>query len=195
MFIDNKRFGELRRKSGEGDEKAIAILKAFRNDDPNVSVMIDEYFKPAEEPKVEVKGVDRKDMSRLEKFLADNNVREGDEDYEIFDEFAPNDGEKIFAKSVNSALHPSTGLLDYLKEKGVKTVMMVGIMTNFCIDATIRTGFDNGFEVLVPEYTNSTSDNEFMDRATCYRYYNEFMWPGRYAKCITMEEARNRIKS
>ena len=84
MFIDNKRFGELRRKSGEGDEKAIAILKAFRNDDPNVSVMIDEYFKPAEEPKVEVKGVDRKDMSRLEKFLADNNVREGDEDYDEY---------------------------------------------------------------------------------------------------------------
>ena len=53
---------------------------------------------------------------------------EGDEDFEIFDEFAPNDGEKIFKKSVNSALHPSTGLVDYLKEKGVKTVMMVGIV-------------------------------------------------------------------
>ena len=46
----------------------------------------------------------------------------GDEDFEIFDEFAPNDGEKIFTKNVNSALHPSTGLLDYLKKKGVKTV-------------------------------------------------------------------------
>ena len=118
----------------------------------------------------------------------------GDENFEIFDEFAPNDGEKIFTKNVNSALHPSTGLLDYLKGKGVKTVMMVGIMTNFCIDATIRTGFDNGFEVLVPEYTNSTYDNEFMDRASCYRYYNEFMWPKRYAKCITMEEARSRMQ-
>ena len=118
----------------------------------------------------------------------------GDRDFEIFDEFAPNDGEKIFFKEVNSALHPSTGLLDYLKEKGEKTVMVVGIMTNFCIDATVRTGFDNGFEVLVPEYTNSTYDNDFMDRATCYRYYNEFMWEGRYAKCITMEYARNSIR-
>ena len=94
-----------------------------------------------------------------------------------------------------AGLHWTPELIRAAQEKGVKTVMMVGIMTNFCIDATIRTGFDNGFEVLVPEYTNSTSDNEFMDRATCYRYYNEFMWPGRYAKCITMEEARNRIKS
>ena len=120
---------------------------------------------------------------------------EGDWDYEIYDEFAPREGERIFTKNVNSALHPSTGLLDYLKEKGEKSIMVVGLQTNFCIDATIRTGFDNGFEVLVPEYTNSTFDSDFMDRATCYRYYNEFMWDPRYAKCITMDEARARLKN
>ena len=115
---------------------------------------------------------------------------EGDEDYEIYDEFAPRTDEKIFTKNLNSALHPSTGLLEYLKNKGEKEIMVVGLQTNFCIDATIRTGFDNGFEVIVPEYTNSTVDNEYMDKEACYNYYNKFMWPPRFAKCITMDEAR-----
>ena len=41
----------------------------------------------------------------------------GDEEFEIFDEFAPETGEKVFIKTVNSALHPSVGLLDYLRQK------------------------------------------------------------------------------
>ena len=117
----------------------------------------------------------------------------GDEDYEIFEEVAPEGREKIFTKTVNSALHPSTGLLKYLQDKEEKSLMIIGLQTNFCIDATIRTAFDNGFEVLVPEYTNSTFDNVYMNNDACYHYYNEFMWPGRFAKCISMEVARERL--
>lgn len=113
----------------------------------------------------------------------------GDEEYEIYEDFAPERGEKIFTKTVNSSFHPSTGLAEYLKEKNEKQVMIVGFATNFCIDATIKSGFEHGFEMLVPEYTNSTFDCEYMDKETCYHYHNDFMWPKRYATCITMEEA------
>ena len=60
----------------------------------------------------------------------------GDEAYEIYEGFAPIDGEKIFDKSVNSAFHASSGLLKYLKDKDEKTVIAVGLMTDFCMDAT-----------------------------------------------------------
>ena len=113
----------------------------------------------------------------------------GDEDFEIYDEFAPLDSEPIFIKTVNSALHPSVGLIDMLKESGEKTVITVGLQTNYCIDATIKTGFDNGLEMIVPEYTNSTFDSPYMDKETCYKYYNECMWPERFAKCVSMDEA------
>ena len=119
----------------------------------------------------------------------------GDEDYEIAEGFEPNADERIFTKVVNSALHPTTGLLKYLQDKGEKTLMIVGLQTNFCVDATIRTAFDNGFEVLVPEYTNSTFDNVYMNNDACYHYYNEFMWPKRFAKCISMDEARERLST
>jgi len=113
----------------------------------------------------------------------------GDEDFEIFDGFAPLEGEKIFDKKVNSAFDRSTGLLEYLNGRNEKSVMVVGLQTNFCIDATIKTGFDNGLKMIVPEYTNSTFDNEYMKKEVCYHYYNEFIWPDRFAECISMDDA------
>jgi hypothetical protein len=46
----------------------------------------------------------------------------------------------------------------------------------------------------VPAYTNSTFDNAFMTAEETYRYYNEFMWNGRYAKCISMEEMLQKME-
>lgn len=118
----------------------------------------------------------------------------GDEEFEIYEEFAPAGDERVFDKTVNSALHSSTGLAAYLSEKNVRQLMIVGLQTNFCIDATIRSGFDLGYEILVPEYANSTFDNDYMKKDVCYCYYNDFIWPRRYAQCITMEEAVDRIR-
>ena len=57
------------------------------------------------------------------------------------------------------------------------------------MDATIKSAFERGYRVLVPQGTNSTFDNAYMDKETTYRFYNEMMWPKRYADCISMEEA------
>lgn len=113
----------------------------------------------------------------------------GDEEFAIFEEFAPKEGERIFDKTVNSALHESTGLAAYLAGKGEKQIMVVGLQTDFCIDATIKSGFDLGFQMIVPEYANSTFDNVYIKKDVSYHYYNDFIWPGRYAKCVSMKEA------
>lgn len=113
----------------------------------------------------------------------------GDEEFEIFEEFAPEEGERIFDKTVNSAFDDSTGLVKYLSERQEKQIMTVGLQTNFCIDATIKSGFEHGYTMIVPENTNSTFDNEYMDKDVCCHYYNDFIWPERYARCISMEAA------
>ena len=41
----------------------------------------------------------------------------GDNEFAIFEEFAPLKGERIVDKTVNSALHESTGLAEYLSKK------------------------------------------------------------------------------
>lgn len=118
----------------------------------------------------------------------------GDAAFEIYEGFAPAEGEKIFDKTVNSAFYPATGLTAYLKSKNVKTVIAVGLQTDYCIDATIKSGFDSGFEMIVPEYCNSTRSNPYMDAKTTYEFYNKNMWPGRYAKCLTVEETLQLIR-
>ena len=111
------------------------------------------------------------------------------DNYEIYEEFAPREGEMRFEKNVNSAFHPMTGLTEYLQCKGEKDIMTVGVSTDYCMDATIKSGFEKGFNMLVPSYTNSTYDNPYFDKETAYKYFNEFMWRKRYAKIITIEEA------
>ncbi|MBR4622738.1 MAG: cysteine hydrolase [Ruminococcus sp.] len=115
-------------------------------------------------------------------------LTKGNDGYEIYEALKPADGEKIFDKSRNSAFL-NTGLLEYLMQKNESTVIIVGLQTEYCIDATIKAGFEHGFRMIVPENTNSTFDNRFMSSETTCKYYNEFIWNGRYAECIPFDKA------
>lgn len=111
-------------------------------------------------------------------------LTKGNDGFEIYEGFLPAENEIIFDKSVNSSFN-GTGLLEYLRN----TVIIVGLQTDYCIDATIKAGFEHGFKMIVPENTNSTFDNQYMTAEQTYRYYNEFMWKKRFAECIPFEKA------
>ena len=96
--------------------------------------------------------------------------------------------EKIFDKNFNSAFR-NTGLLDYLLQKQEHQVMVIGLQTDYCMDATVKCGFEHGFKMIVPAYCNTTVDNEYMTSEKTYEYYNQKMWNKRYAECVTFEEA------
>jgi len=121
-------------------------------------------------------------------------LSKGNEGFDVCRQFAPEAGERIFDKSVNSPFRES-GLLEYLREKAVKRLIVTGLQTDYCIDATVKCGFEHGFEMIVPEYCNSTFDNEFMTAEQTYRYYNKFMWKNRYAHCVDMAEAIEMIQN
>ena len=120
-------------------------------------------------------------------------LTKGTPGFEMYEGFSPKPGEKIFDKTVNSSFK-GTGLLEYLREKNVHTVVVVGLQTDYCIEATIKCGFEHGFKMIVPENANSTFDNAFMTGEQSYKYYNEFMWKGRYAECVSVEETIKRMK-
>ena len=114
-------------------------------------------------------------------------LTKGTEGFEIYEKFQPKGQEKIFDKHVNSAFK-DTGLLEYLRQKEENTIIIVGLQTDYCIDATIKSGFEHGFKMIVPTNANSTVDNQYMTAEQSYHYYNEFMWNKRYAECISFEE-------
>ena len=112
----------------------------------------------------------------------------GDKAFEIADQVAPEENEKIFIKTINSCFG-NNDLADYLSGSGEKDLMIVGLQTNFCIDASVKSAFERGYRVIIPKGTNSTFGNDYMDSETTYKYYNEMMWPERFASCISVEDA------
>ena len=94
---------------------------------------------------------------------------------------------------MNSPFRDS-GLLEYLASQKVEKIIIAGLQTEYCIDATVKCGFEHGFEVIVPEHCNSTFDNDFMTGEQSYKYYNEFIWKNRYASCVSMDEAVRMIQ-
>ncbi len=86
------------------------------------------------------------------------------------------------------------GLLIYLRNRHAQTLIITGLQTDDCIDTAVKRAFDNGFKVIVPAGCNSTRNNAYMDGETTYKYYNESVWPGRYAECITVEETISRMR-
>jgi len=119
-------------------------------------------------------------------------LTKGQDGFEIHEDFCPAIGELVLDKTVNSAFR-DTGLTEYLREKREDTVMIAGLQTDYCIDATIKAGFERGFKMIVPEETNSTFGNRYMSGAQTYEYYNSFIWNGRYAECISFEDALARV--
>lgn len=115
-------------------------------------------------------------------------LTKGTESFEIYEGFKPLSGEKIFDKTANSAFY-RTGLLDYLRMLECKEIMIVGLQTDYCIDATVKCGFEHGFKMIVPAYCNSTFDNKFMSAEKSYKYYNDLIWKDRYADCVSVETA------
>ncbi|MBU5225094.1 cysteine hydrolase [Clostridium senegalense] len=122
-----------------------------------------------------------------------NELTKGNDGFEIYEKFKPINEEKIFDKVVNSAFK-GTGLLEYLINKGEENIIIVGLQTDYCIDDTIKCGFEHGFNIVVPAYANTTVDNKFMSSEQSYKYYNEYMWNGRYAECISVDETLKRMK-
>ena len=112
----------------------------------------------------------------------------GQPGFEIAQGFAPQQGERIFDKRVNSPFRDS-GLREYLQERGETTLMITGLQTEYCIDAAVKCGFEHGFTVIVPVYANTTFSDAYMSGEQIYRYFNDHIWPDRYAKCVPVSDA------
>ena len=76
----------------------------------------------------------------------------------------------------------------YLESKNEKELVIVGLQTDFCIDATIKSAFERGYHVIVPKGTNSTFDNKYISKEKIYKYFNEWVWPDAFAECVSISK-------
>lgn len=84
----------------------------------------------------------------------------GDSGTDIHDSVAHFEGEPIVYKHFPNSFR-ETNLLDLLNEWGIERVVVAGMMTHMCVDATVRAAADLGFQVLIAEDACATRDLKF----------------------------------
>jgi nicotinamidase-related amidase len=104
----------------------------------------------------------------------------GEPGWNLHPEVAPLPGEQVFVKNFSSAFY-RTGLEDYLRARGVGRLVLMGMQSEYCIDSTARVGFEKGFELVMPEGTNTTFDNGDVPAEALVRLQNERIFKNRFA--------------
>lgn len=113
--------------------------------------------------------------------------------WQIYKEIAPVSNEKIVDKIYNSAFK-DTDLKNYLQKKQIKNLIITGMQTEYCIDATIKSAFDNNYDIILPHHCTTTFDNDFLPADRLLQYYEEKIWHNRFAKvCEVADIIKNNL--
>ena len=85
----------------------------------------------------------------------------------IVDSLAPQDGDIVVEGKRGLDTFASTNLDFILRSKGITTIVLGGFLTNCCVESTMRSGYENGYQVItltdctaatsVPEHENAIS--------------------------------------
>jgi len=78
---------------------------------------------------------------------------------EIHDNVKPLDSEKVIIKHYPNSFR-ETELLDYLRSKNICNLVICGMMTHMCVDATTRAAKDLGFNIVLIGDACATKDQE-----------------------------------
>ncbi len=83
---------------------------------------------------------------------------------EIHPSVAPRPGEVIIQKNFPNSFR-ATGLLAHLQQNDIQRLVVAGMMTHMCLDATVRAAADNGFECWVAQDACATRTLKFGERS------------------------------
>lgn len=86
------------------------------------------------------------------------------EGVKIHKSVAPLEGEMVIQKHYPNSFR-ETKLLDYLKDKGVTDLVTAGMMTQMCVDTTVRAASDLGFACRLAHDACATRDLAFAKKS------------------------------
>ena len=116
------------------------------------------------------------------KGVVDNNAFvKGEWGAQIVDELKPQEGDIVIEGKRGLDAFASTNIDFILRSKGIKTIILGGFLTNCCVESTMRTGYEHGFNVVtLSDGTAATSQQE-QDNAIAYDY-------GMFSQVMTVDE-------
>lgn len=90
--------------------------------------------------------------------------------------------EKVFQKRYNS-IFKETGLKEYLDQQGIEQLVLCGMQTEYCVDTSVKVGFEYGYKLVIPEGAVTTFDGEDIPAETLNEFY-ENIWEERFADVL-----------
>ena len=88
----------------------------------------------------------------------------------IVDELAPQAGDIVVEGKRGLDTFASTNLDFILRSKGITTIVLGGFLTNCCVESTMRSGYENGYEVITLRDCVAATSVEEHDNAIAYDY-------------------------
>ena len=111
----------------------------------------------------------------------------GSDNWQVYHELKPQKNEKIFNKYYNS-IFKDTELKEYLNRKNITDLTFVGMQVEFCIDTSVKVGFEYGYKITIVEDAISTFDNIHLSADQILSFYKEKIWRNRFAQLRTTTE-------
>jgi ureidoacrylate peracid hydrolase len=88
----------------------------------------------------------------------------------IVDDLAPADGDIVIEGKRGLDTFASTNLDFILRSKGITTIALGGFLTNCCVESTMRTGYENGYQVITLSDCVAATSVEEHENALKYDY-------------------------
>jgi len=105
------------------------------------------------------------------KGVVDNKAfRQGSWGAAIVDVLKPKDGDIVIEGKRGLDAFPSTNLDFILRSRGIQTVVLGGFLTNCCVESTMRSAYERGFEVVTLTDCTATVDAEAQAMAIAHDF-------------------------
>lgn len=110
---------------------------------------------------------------------------------EICEELTPVDGDIVIEGKRGLDAFGSTNLDFVLRSKGIDTVVLAGFLTNCCVESTMRSAYEKGFEVItLTDAVGATSPEEHANAITYdYPMFSKPMTTEEFTSALTSEDA------
>jgi nicotinamidase-related amidase len=114
------------------------------------------------------------------------------EGWQLHSKVTPLTHEKRIEKFFNSAFK-GTDLKVYLKQKGIQQLIITGMQTEYCVDATAKVAFEFGYHLIFPTMTNTSFHSGNIPAKDLHEHYNTSVFPN-FGIIENIEETIKRVQ-
>lgn len=115
-----------------------------------------------------------------------NILQAGTYGWSIYQPIAPQKGELVIEKHHLSAFR-GTNLLKELQQRGVKHLILCGMLAEYCVDTTCRVAFEHGFDITIPRGCTTTFDNKLAKGKDIIAHYENVLWGKLFADVVPLD--------